>query len=143
MVGKVDLGTYKTNLPADDALYDTFVEVEGDNHTEVFDLKQLFRLPTEQRKEVVVDEVLNTLRRLLQYGKGDRISRRATFAELGIDSLVAVELHNSLEKSFEVALPASLIFDCPSISVLSTHLLNQLMQYRSSRGGGEEEELTT
>lgn len=142
MVGEVDWGTYKTNLPADDALYDAFVEVKGNNHTEVFDLKRLFRLPTEQCKEAVVDEVLNTLRRLLQYGEGDRISRRATFAELGIDSLVAVELRNSLEKSFEVALPSSLIFDYPSISVLSAHLLNQLMQYRPSRGGGAEEELT-
>lgn len=131
VVGEVDWSAYKTSLPADDALYDE-VEGTGDcKQAEVVDLERLQGLPVEQRKAAVLEEVLRLLKLVLQYGDSDRIPRRATFADLGVDSLVAVELRNSLEKTFGVALPSSLVFDYPSVPVLSAHLLDQLNRARA------------
>ena len=42
--------------------------------------------------------------------------------EAGLDSLGAVELRNSLATRFATDLPATLIFDFPTVSALAQHL---------------------
>lgn len=132
LIGEVDWHAYKASLPAHDPLYE-LVDAQSDSvSSETFDVERLFTMPVEQRKEAVVDEVLRVLRQVLQFSDKDRMPRRASFADLGIDSLVAVELRNSLEKSFGVAVPSSLVFDYPTVTVLSTYLLEQLIESRPS-----------
>ena len=48
------------------------------------------------------------------------------FLEMGIDSLLSIELKNRLEKGLEVSLPASLIFDFPNITRLVDYLVEQV-----------------
>lgn len=45
---------------------------------------------------------------------------------LGLDSLGAVELRNSLEASFSVSLPSTLLFDYPSVSSISQFIMQKL-----------------
>ena len=52
------------------------------------------------------------------------------FAEMGIDSLLSIELRNRLEKGLEVTLPASLIFDFPNIQRLVTYLMEQVLGWQ-------------
>ncbi|MEO0648164.1 MAG: SDR family NAD(P)-dependent oxidoreductase, partial [Cyanobacteria bacterium J06650_10] len=49
-----------------------------------------------------------------------------TFDELGLDSLTAVELRNRLQTNLSSSLPATLIYDYPTIITLSEYLLQQL-----------------
>jgi hypothetical protein len=46
--------------------------------------------------------------------------------ELGLDSLLAVELRNTLATALGRALPATLLFDHPTIDALTDHLLGEL-----------------
>jgi acyl transferase domain-containing protein/acyl carrier protein len=48
------------------------------------------------------------------------------FFDLGMDSLTALELRNRLESRFGVALPATLMFDCPSLPPLTDWMLKQV-----------------
>jgi acyl carrier protein len=48
------------------------------------------------------------------------------FFDLGMDSLTALELRNRLESRFGVALPATLMFDCPSLAALTDWMLKQV-----------------
>ncbi|MHC5722586.1 MAG: acyl carrier protein, partial [Nostoc sp.] len=48
------------------------------------------------------------------------------FLEMGIDSLLSIELKNRLEKGLEVSLAASLIFDFPNITRLVDYLVEQV-----------------
>ncbi|MEH1884106.1 type I polyketide synthase [Nostoc sp.] len=52
------------------------------------------------------------------------------FLEMGIDSLLSIELKNRLEKGLEVYLPASLIFDFPNITRLGNYLVEQVFAWQ-------------
>ena len=47
------------------------------------------------------------------------------FAELGLDSLMAVELKKLVEETFGRQLSATVVFNYPSISRLAAHLIGQ------------------
>lgn len=49
------------------------------------------------------------------------------FFDLGMDSLMALQLSNRLIAGLGIELPATLIFEYPSVSALTTHLLNELL----------------
>jgi hypothetical protein len=46
--------------------------------------------------------------------------------ELGLDSLLAVELRNALATALGRPLPATLLFDHPTVDALTDHLLREL-----------------
>ncbi|MDZ8093507.1 MAG: type I polyketide synthase [Nostoc sp. DedQUE05] len=52
------------------------------------------------------------------------------FLEMGIDSLLSIELKNRLEKGLEVSLPTSLIFDFPNITKLVDYLMEQVFGWQ-------------
>lgn len=52
------------------------------------------------------------------------------FLEMGIDSLLSIELKNRLEKGLEVSLSASLIFDFPNITRLVDYLMEQVFGWQ-------------
>jgi acyl transferase domain-containing protein/acyl carrier protein len=54
------------------------------------------------------------------------VPRGEGFAELGLDSLGAIELRTQLERALECRLPATLAFDYPTVDVLVAHLAEQL-----------------
>lgn len=54
---------------------------------------------------------------------GQEVPQDQPFMEAGLDSLAAVELRNTLSSKFSLDLPASLLFDYPTIASLSSFLL--------------------
>jgi NADPH:quinone reductase-like Zn-dependent oxidoreductase len=77
-------------------------------------------------KRDVLEELVETLvRRIL--GLGDLpLERHRPFAELGLDSLMAVELRNALGAAVGRILPTSLVFDHPTADALCSHLAIEL-----------------
>jgi acyl carrier protein len=48
------------------------------------------------------------------------------FGDLGVDSLLAVDVRNRLEAALRTSLPATLLFDYPDLAALSAHLALEL-----------------
>jgi acyl carrier protein len=55
------------------------------------------------------------------------IDPRTPLGDLGLDSLLAVELRNKLGKALARALPSTLLFDYPSIESLTDYLLSVVL----------------
>jgi acyl transferase domain-containing protein/acyl carrier protein len=59
------------------------------------------------------------------------IDARQPLNELGLDSLMAVELRNALGRSVGATLPATLLFDYPVIDALADYLANDVLKLQS------------
>ena len=87
-------------------------------------LEQLASALPEERHDVIVDAVRNTIARVLRVADPSRLQRDQPLLDLGFDSLMAVELRNVLRGTFalERKLPATIVFDHPTINAIATYL---------------------
>jgi polyketide synthase 12/myxalamid-type polyketide synthase MxaB len=60
----------------------------------------------------------DVVRRILRLEPGDRLDAKAPFLDLGVDSLMAVELRNLFGKMLGKVLPATVIFNYPNLDAL-------------------------
>ncbi|WP_370934855.1 type I polyketide synthase [Amycolatopsis sp. cg13] len=84
---------------------------------------QVLRLSGAERVRAAVDLVCGTAAVVLGHERRDAVDPRKGFIELGFDSLTAIELRNRLDVLTGMRLPATLIFDYPSVQVLGEHLV--------------------
>jgi NAD(P)-dependent dehydrogenase (short-subunit alcohol dehydrogenase family)/acyl carrier protein len=78
--------------------------------------------PPSKRQSLLHDYVVAEAARVLGVDLGKALDTDQPLQELGLDSLMAVELRNALGKLVGVTLPATLLFDFPTIEKLTDHL---------------------
>ncbi|MFD2277871.1 beta-ketoacyl reductase [Streptomyces lusitanus] len=71
-------------------------------------------LPEPRRRDALTDLVRTTLSTVLGHAPGTSIGLDLPFTRLGLDSLTALELRNTLSRETGLALPATLVFDHPT-----------------------------
>ncbi|MGZ4767689.1 MAG: type I polyketide synthase [Ilumatobacteraceae bacterium] len=78
----------------------------------------------DERHDVLVDAVRASVARVLRVADPSRLQRDQPLLDLGFDSLMAIELRNVLGTALALArkLPATLVFDYPTIAAIATHL---------------------
>jgi hypothetical protein len=80
------------------------------------------------RREMLVEYVRGQVGKVLRHENSDSIGNRRPLMDLGIDSLMAVQLRNLLGTGLNLKqpLPATLIFNCPTIEAIATCLEKQI-----------------
>jgi aryl carrier-like protein len=85
-------------------------------------LRQLDELPVARRSAAVLAHVREQVRRVLQLVPSSPLDPERGLKDLGLDSLMAVELRNRLQASTGRVLPSTLAFDHPTVAAIALHL---------------------
>ena len=88
--------------------------------------KRLAQLRGEARREALEDLIRDQTAIVLGLGSGQDVPFDRGFTEMGIDSLGAVELRNRIQSQVGHALPATMIYDLPTVLELTDHLAELL-----------------
>ncbi|WP_428842095.1 SDR family NAD(P)-dependent oxidoreductase, partial [Mycobacterium riyadhense] len=80
----------------------------------------------DQQRHTLLTLVVTTTATVLAHPDPATLDPDRPFKDLGIDSLTALELRNTLTQHTGLTLPPTLIFDHPTPNAIAEHLLNQL-----------------
>jgi acyl transferase domain-containing protein/NADPH:quinone reductase-like Zn-dependent oxidoreductase/NAD(P)-dependent dehydrogenase (short-subunit alcohol dehydrogenase family) len=95
--------------------------------------RQLDEAPVARRRPLVAGFVHQRASHALGIDSRKPIDPRTPLGDLGLDSLLAVELRNTLSRAIGEPLPVTLLFDYPTLDALTGCLL-ELLEPESSRG---------
>jgi microcystin synthetase protein McyD len=87
--------------------------------------RQFWSSPVADRRAVLTQQVRRLIALICAIPESEIPPRQSLF-EIGLDSLMAVELRNRLELDLGTVLPSTLLFDHPSVEQLVSHLFDVL-----------------
>jgi epothilone polyketide synthase D len=88
--------------------------------------RRLSEAPAGDQAALLKAYVESLFAELLGLAEDHRVDSRAAFSELGMDSLLVVELRNRLQRDLEIPLAPTIAFDHPTIEALCRHLAREL-----------------
>jgi len=88
--------------------------------------QQLVEAAGATRAQLLLDYLRTAAAQVLGLRNPAQIDPRQGLLDLGLDSLMAVELRNQLARTLEQPLPSTLIFDYPTVEELQQFLLQRL-----------------
>jgi acyl carrier protein len=104
--------------------------------------ERLARTPVERQRGVVLNLVSDQVRKVLGLGAGHMIDPDQGLRDLGMDSLMSVELRNALQANLGRPLPSTLAFDHPTVASLTDYLAEKVLGLTPSEPGKESGDRT-
>jgi myxalamid-type polyketide synthase MxaB len=89
-------------------------------------VQQLETVTNSDRKTLLLTSVRSQIAKVLGYDSPEFIEPQQNFGDLGMDSLMAVELKNSLQATLGMQIPLTSAFDYPTVELLTDYLLQEL-----------------
>jgi acyl carrier protein len=86
-------------------------------------VEQLHATSRTQQRSLLRDLLEERIRRTLGLAQEQAIAAGQPLQELGLDSLLSIELRNSLGVSLQRSLPATLLFNHPTLAALTDYLV--------------------
>ena len=86
----------------------------------------LLNAPAVERKALLVEHVRECARRAMSLHAGAAVRDDVPLQEMGLDSLMAIDMKNELAQSLQLSLSAGLLFNYPTVGQLTEYLLGQL-----------------
>jgi acyl transferase domain-containing protein/ubiquinone/menaquinone biosynthesis C-methylase UbiE/acyl carrier protein len=103
---------------------------EGKQSAPAVFMDELEKAPEHKWEQLIRSHIRKLAEKVLAMGEEDTIEDDRPLHELGMDSLMAVELRNLMKSSLrlEKALAATLVFDYPTISELTEYIYNRFAE---------------
>jgi acyl transferase domain-containing protein/acyl carrier protein len=106
---------------------------EGDNLRAV-----LAAAAPRERRELLAAALVDLVAKVLRLPRGE-VGPRERLFDLGVDSLLAIELKKRLEAALDLRLSPTLLFDYPSVDALTRYLLDEALAELKSATASEED----
>jgi hypothetical protein len=100
-------------------------------------VEQLMSTPASLRRGMLLRFVRDQAARVLGLSSPDAVPAGRPLSELGLDSLMAVEIRNVLGRMLDLQPPTTLLFDYPNPDVLTDYLLARLPSEIADGRSGE------
>ena len=97
--------------------------------------------PHEEREALLTRHLRLAIAQVLALNAPEQIEPRQRLFDMGLDSLLAVELRNRLETSLGSALRPTLLFDYPTLEALANYLGKEVLKLDQMDAPSETEEL--
>ena len=91
-------------------------------------IERLDRIAPEDRRELVSSLIAGETRHVLGLEAEEQLDPDRGLFEMGMDSLMSVQLKGRLEKSVGCTLPATLTFTYPTVNALTDFLLGEVLK---------------
>ena len=89
--------------------------------------QQIAQADPAARPLLLQQHVAAIVAKVLGMSDAGQLDIQANLSQLGLDSLMQIELTRALSESLEIALPATVVFDHPSVISLSEHLAKNVL----------------
>jgi len=89
-------------------------------------LETLRQAPTRQRRDLMLAHVQQQAMDVMRLDSRDAVDWRRGLFDVGMDSLMALELKNRLQASLGLAIPSTLAFTYPDVHAISGYLVERL-----------------
>ncbi len=91
----------------------------------------LQQAPADDRHDLLAGFLREQVRRILGLPSVDQVDAYTALSEMGMDSLMAVELKNALDEATGENLPATIAFEYPTIDAIASYLLKDVLPLAS------------
>ena len=97
-------------------------------------LRQLKLIPSDEQEEAAEDFIRTHVARILRLDAA-QVDNNHRLMDIGVDLLMAVELRNRLNKDLGLVenLPATLIFDHPTVQAVARYLIQNILKPNGGR----------
>jgi acyl transferase domain-containing protein/SAM-dependent methyltransferase/acyl carrier protein len=111
-------------------------------HTPTKPALNLAALPPHQRHDALLQLIQQQIAELLHFDSIDRVEPKRRLLDLGLDSLMAIELRNRLARALQLEKPLSstLVFDFPTPDAVATHLERDVLATNAANESHESRE---
>jgi len=108
-------------------------------------LERLEKATASERQEIVEDFIAQQVMEVLGFKSREEVDLSVGFFEIGLDSMMAVELQSRIQTGLGVSIPATTAFDQPNITALARFLLETLLVFETPaqpENSGTQDELS-
>lgn len=106
------------------------IEPQPSQHPDL--LQQLENVPANKRQDILAVHIQSEVAKILGFAPSRLPGMQQGFVELGMDSLMAVELKNCLQTSLGHSLSSTLAFNYPNIEALASYLASEVLSLEPS-----------
>jgi acyl transferase domain-containing protein/acyl carrier protein len=89
--------------------------------------------PLNDRQSLLLKYLYKEVKQILHLDSGSVIDEQTGFVQLGMTSLMAIELRNRLQSGLGCVLPATLAFEASNIEQLASYLVREVFNWPSSK----------
>ncbi|MEA5550941.1 type I polyketide synthase [Anabaena cylindrica UHCC 0172] len=95
-------------------------------------VQQLAAATLSQRWQLLAEYIRSQVAQVVGLSSPEEISLQQGMFDMGMDSLMSVDLKNRLQKTFNCVLPSTLTFEYPTIEALANYLAQQILGWQES-----------